>query len=127
VTPESLVLEFRCEETRNNLRALVELAPELKRVGVRLCLVGVDTDAVSAGWIGHLPLDFIKLAPDLADGDLDTVVCSAHSHNLRVIAPRIETVARAEALRAASVDMLQGNHFRPPAAELDHSFPEQGS
>src|SRR5690348_7240339 len=127
VAPESLVLEFRCEEARNNLRALVELAPELKRAGVRLCLAGVDTDAVNAGWIGHLPLDFIKLAPDLADGNLETVVRGAHAHNLRVIAPRIETVARAEQLRAASVDMLQGNHFRPPAAELDHSFPEQGS
>jgi len=127
VAPESLVLEFRCEEARNNLRALVELAPELKRAGVRLCLAGVDTDAVNAGWIGHLPLDFVKLAPDLADGNLETVVRGAHSHNLRVIAPRIETVARAEQLRAASVDMLQGNHFRPPAAELNHAFPEQGS
>jgi EAL domain-containing protein (putative c-di-GMP-specific phosphodiesterase class I)/FixJ family two-component response regulator len=127
VTPESLVLEFRCEEARNNLRALVELAPELQRAGVRLCLAGVDTDVVTAGWIGHLPLDFVKLAPDLTDGDLETVVAGAHSHNLRVIAPRIETVARAEQLRAASVDMLQGNHFRPPAADLDHPFPEQGS
>jgi PleD family two-component response regulator/EAL domain-containing protein (putative c-di-GMP-specific phosphodiesterase class I) len=127
VVAPSLVIEFRCEEARNNLRALVELAPELKRAGVRLCLAGVDTDAVNAGWIGHLPLDFIKLSPALADGDLETVVRGAHSHNLRVIAPRIETVARAEELRAASVDMLQGNHFRPPAAELDHPFAEQGS
>lgn len=125
--PESLVIEFRCEETRNHLRALVELAPELKRAGVRLCLAGVGIEAVNAGWIGHLPLDFIKLAPDLADEDLEAVVRGAHSHNLRVIAPRIETVARAERLRAASVDMLQGNHFRPPAAELDHAFPEQGT
>jgi len=125
--PASLVLEFRCEETRNGLRALVDLAPELKQSGVRLCLAGVDKDAVNAGWIEHLPLDFIKLAPDLSVAELDEVVRSAHSHDLRVIAPHIETVARAEQLRAASVDMLQGNHFRPPAADLDHPFPGQGS
>jgi len=125
--PASLVLEFRCEETRNGLRALVDLAPELKQAGVRLCLAGVDKDAVNAGWIEHLPLDFIKLAPDLSVAELDEVVRSAHSHDLRVIAPHIETVARAEQLRAASVDMMQGNHFRPPAADLDHPFPGQGS
>jgi len=125
VVPESLILEFRCEEMRNGLRALVDLAPELKQAGVRLCLAGVDRDAVHAGWIEHLPLDFVKLAPDLADGGLEEVVRHAHSHHLRVIAPRIETVARAEQLRAASVDMLQGNHFQPPAAALDHPFPGQ--
>ena len=125
--PASLVLEFRCEETRNGLRALVDLAPELKQAGVRLCLAGVDKDAVNAGWIEHLPLDFIKLAPDLSVAELDEVVRNAHSHDLRVIAPHIETVARAEQLRAASVDMMQGNHFRPPAADLDHPFPGQGS
>ncbi|MGN6788694.1 MAG: EAL domain-containing response regulator [Rhodanobacteraceae bacterium] len=127
VAPTSLVLEFRCEEARDNLRTLVKLAPELKQAGVRLCLAGVDAGAVHAGWIEHLPLDFIKLAPDLADTDLEDVVRHAHARNLHVIAPRIETMARAEQLRAASVDMLQGNHFRPPAAELDHSFPGRGS
>jgi EAL domain-containing protein (putative c-di-GMP-specific phosphodiesterase class I)/CheY-like chemotaxis protein len=127
VAPESLVLEFHCEETRNGLRALVELAPDLKQAGVRLCLAGVDKEAVHAGWIEHLPFDFIKLAPGLADADLEAVVRGAHSRNLSVIAPRIETVARAAQLRAASVDMLQGNHFRPPAANLDHPFPGQGN
>jgi PleD family two-component response regulator/EAL domain-containing protein (putative c-di-GMP-specific phosphodiesterase class I) len=125
--PEALVLEFRCEEARNGLRALVDLAPALKDAGVRLSLAGVDADAVAAGWIEHLPLDFAKLAPDLAEADLEEVVRSAHSHNLRVIAPRIETVARAERLRAASVDLLQGNHFRPPAAALDHANPGAGA
>lgn len=123
VAPASLILEFRCEETRNGLRALVELAPELKQAGVRLCLAGVDADAVHAGWIEHLPLDFVKLAPDLVDAELEEVVRHAHSRDLRVIAPHIETVARAEQLRAASVDMLQGNHFQSPAAALDHPFP----
>ncbi|MGH8113543.1 MAG: EAL domain-containing protein, partial [Rhodanobacteraceae bacterium] len=126
-TADVLVLEFRCEEAQANLRALVDLAPELKQAGVRLSLAGVDTEAISAGLIEHLPLDYVKLAPDLADADLENVVCIAHSHNMRVIAPRIETVARAERLRAASVDLLQGNYFQPPAAALDHAFPGEES
>ncbi|HEX5352998.1 MAG TPA: EAL domain-containing protein [Rhodanobacteraceae bacterium] len=121
--PESLILEFRCEEARSDLGALVDLCPALKQAGVQLSLAGVDAEAVSAGWIEHLPLDFIKLASDLAESDLEDVVRHAHSHDLRVIAPHIETVARADRLRAAGVDLLQGNYFRPPAATLDHAFP----
>ncbi|MBS0381209.1 MAG: EAL domain-containing protein [Proteobacteria bacterium] len=127
IAPESLVLEFRSEEARTGLRGLVELAPVLKDAGVRLSLAGVDADAVAAGWIEHLPLDFVKLAPELADADLQDVVRSAHSHNLHVIAPRVETLARADQLRAVSVDLLQGNHFRAPAAELDHAFTGAGA
>lgn len=122
---ESLVLEFRCEEARKNLRALVELAPILEQAGVRLSLAGVDVEAVAAGWLEHLPLNFVKLVPGLDEDALEEVVRAAHSHNLRVIAPRIETVARAEQLRLASVDLLQGNHFQPPVAALDHTFPGQ--
>ncbi len=122
-TPASLILEFRCEEARHDLRTLVGLAPALKHAGVQLSLAGVDVGAVSAGWVEHLPLDFIKLAPDLGGSDLESIVRSAHAHNLRVIAPRIETVARADRLRDAGVDLLQGNYFRPPAAALDHAFP----
>lgn len=118
-----LVLEFRCEDVRASLRAWVDLAPALKQAGVRLSLAGVDTDAVAGGLIEHLPLDYIKLVPDLEDADLEEVVRTAHSRNLRVIAPRIETVARAERLRAANVDLLQGNYFQPPGAALEHAFP----
>lgn len=122
--PELLVLEFRCEEARTNLRTLVELAARLKQTGVRLALAGVDTEAVAGGWIEHLPLDFVKLAPDLPDDDLDGVVRHAHLRGRLVIAPRIEADDRAGQLHAAGVDLLQGNHFRPPAAKLDHTFPE---
>ena len=124
-TPESLVLEFRCEEARKGLRTLVDLAPELKQAGVRLSLAGVDAETVSAGWIEHLPLDFVKLAPQLADAALEAVVRRAHARDLRVVAPRIESVALAERLRAAGVDLLQGNHFRSPTGTLDHAFPKE--
>lgn len=123
VAADALVLEFRCEEARASLRTLVDLAPALKQTGVRLSMAGVDSEAVAAGWIEHLPLDYVKLAPNLDDADLEEVVRTAHSHNLRVIASRIESVARADLLRAAHVDLLQGNYFQPPTATLDHAFP----
>ncbi|HEX5959992.1 MAG TPA: response regulator [Rhodanobacteraceae bacterium] len=118
VQPGSLVLEFRAEEVRHNMRILVGLAPELQRVGVRLSLAGIDADAVAAGWIEHLPLDYVKLAPALDDATLGGIVRDAHAGGLRVVAPCVETVADVERLRKARVDLLQGNYFRPPSAEL---------
>ncbi|HET7561938.1 MAG TPA: response regulator [Rhodanobacteraceae bacterium] len=119
IPADALVLEFRCEAARANPRALVELVPALKRIGLRLSLAGVDRSAVAAGWLELLAFDFIKLQPDLPDAELADVVQVAHQHGRRVIAPRIETVARAERLREAEVDLLQGNYFRPPAAAME--------
>lgn len=127
VSADALVLEFRCEDVRANPGAWCELGLELKRAGVRLSLAGADTEAVTAGLIAHLPLDYVKLAPGLDDTGLEQVVEAAHAQDLCVIAPRIETVARAEQLRAANVDLLQGNYFQPPVATLDRMSPDGGT
>lgn len=120
----TLVLEFRCEEARTHLRTLVALGACLQQAGVRMSLAGVDAEAVAAGWIEHLPLAFAKLAPGLAGAELTEVVRRAHACGLLVIAPHIEGGSRADELQRAGVDLLQGNHFRPPAATLDQPFPE---
>lgn len=119
IPADSLVLEFRCEAASANPRALVELVPSLKQIGLRISLAGVDRHAVAAGWLELLPFDYIKLQPDLAEAELADVVQAAHRSGLRVIAPRIETLERADQLREAEVDMLQGNYFRPPAAAME--------
>jgi PleD family two-component response regulator/EAL domain-containing protein (putative c-di-GMP-specific phosphodiesterase class I) len=123
VEAKALVLEFRCEEARADVRALSDLAEALRQTGVRVALAGVDATTLAAGWLDEVPLDYVKLAPDLEDADLAAIVQAAHSHNLRVIAPRIETVARATLLRDVGVDLLQGNYFQPPSADMSHALP----
>ncbi|MGH8183422.1 MAG: EAL domain-containing response regulator [Rhodanobacteraceae bacterium] len=123
VNAGSLVLEFRAEEVRHNMRTLIGLAPELQRAEVQLSLAGVDGDAVAAGWIDHLPLDYVKLAPGLDDATLESVVQDAHARGLKVVTPYVETVVQVERLRDAHVDLLQGHYFRPPTAELGAAFP----
>jgi PleD family two-component response regulator/EAL domain-containing protein (putative c-di-GMP-specific phosphodiesterase class I) len=119
----SLILEFRAEEVRHNMRTLLALAPELRQMEVCLSLAGVDADAVAAGWIEHFPLDYVKLAPALDGLSLTAVVQTAHERGLRVVAPCVESVAEVERLRAAGIDLLQGNYFRPPADHLDEASP----
>ena len=124
VQPGSLILEFRAEEVRHNMRTLLALAPEFKQAEVRLSLAGVDADAVAAGWIEHLPLDYVKLSPALDDLSLAAVVQAAHERGLRVVAPCVESITEVERLRTAGIDLLQGNYFRPPASDLGETFPQ---
>lgn len=124
VQPGSLVLEFRAEEVRHNMRMLLGLAGDLRAVDVRLSLAGVDADAVAAGWIDHLPLDCVKLAATLDPATTGAVVQAAHAHALRVVAPCVETLDQVKRLRHANVDLLQGNYFRPPTDELGETFPQ---
>ncbi|HEY3521070.1 MAG TPA: response regulator, partial [Rhodanobacteraceae bacterium] len=76
----SLALEFRQEDARAQLRPLIDLSLGLRELGVKLSLAGVDREAVAAGLLEHLPLDFIKLAPgaETGAGDLPGLVQAAH-------------------------------------------------
>jgi PleD family two-component response regulator/EAL domain-containing protein (putative c-di-GMP-specific phosphodiesterase class I) len=124
VRAESLVLEFRAEEVRHNMRTLIGLADQLRRAQIGLSLAGIDEDALSVGWIEHLPLDYLKLMPGLDDAALESIAGATHDHGIRIIAPCVESLAQVERLRAAGVDLLQGNYFRPPADDLGETFPQ---
>jgi diguanylate cyclase (GGDEF)-like protein len=120
----SLALEFRYEQARAQLRPLIELALSLRELGVKLSLAGVDREAVAAGLLEHLPLDYIKLAPGYGatDADLGALIRVAHEHGRQVIAPRVEDAATAVRLCAAGVDFLQGNFVQQAGQSLDYDF-----
>lgn len=120
----SMVLEFRYEDARIQLRSLIELALSLRELGVKLSLAGVDHEVVAAGLLEHLPLDYIKLAPGYGAhaAELGALVKLAHEHGRQVIAPRVEDAATAVRLCAAGVDFLQGNFVQQAGHSLDYDF-----
>ena len=121
--PGRLVLEFRYEEARGQQRTLVDLALALHDLGVGLALAGVGREAILAGILEQLPLDYVKLAPELAHDDgVAELVARAHAAGRRVIAPRIEDAGSAVALCAAGVDYLQGNFVQQAGQSLDYDF-----
>ncbi len=121
--PGRLVLEFRCEEVRDQQRTLIDLALALHDIGVGLALSGVGREAIMAGLLEQLPLDYVKLAPELArDDGVADLVARAHAAGRKVIAPRIEDAGSAVALCAAGVDYLQGNFVQQPGQSLDYDF-----
>ncbi|WP_062537155.1 EAL domain-containing protein, partial [Mizugakiibacter sediminis] len=122
-----LALEFRYEEVRTRLRALIDLAPGLRELGVGAALSGLDREAAQAGLIAHLPLDFVKLAlHDLDDALLRALVGTAHAHGRRVIVARVEDADGAARALAAGADYLQGNFVQHAGAGLDYDFRAAG-
>ncbi|MDE1958932.1 MAG: EAL domain-containing protein [Xanthomonadaceae bacterium] len=121
--PGRLVLEFRCDEARDQQRTLIDLALALHDIGIGLALSGVGREAILSGLLEQLPLDYVKLAPELArDDGVADLVARAHAAGRRVIAPRIEDAGSAVALCAAGVDYLQGNFVQQPGQSLDYDF-----
>ncbi len=121
--PGRLVIEFRCEDARDQQRTLIDLALALHDIGVGLALSGVGREAIMSGLLEQLPLDYVKLAPELArDDGVADLVARAHAAGRRVIAPRIEDAGSAVALCAAGVDYLQGNFVQQPGQSLDYDF-----
>ena len=109
VTPEAIY------QDRRRLVRLLALSP--------LALAGVGREAILAGILEQLPLDYVKLAPELAHDDgVAELVARVHAAGRRVIAPRIEDAGSAVALCAAGVDYLQGNFVQQAGQSLDYDF-----
>lgn len=124
-----LVLELRLPQEAHDRDLIFGFAAAVHQIGVGLCLAGAVPGEAAEAAIQHLPVDFIKIAPDcVADrsprmrDDLRRLVRDAHDHGRRVIAPRIEDAQSAATLWTIGVDFIQGNFVQHEAQNLDYDF-----
>ncbi len=124
-----LVLEMRLPEDPADSARVAAFAGAVHQIGVGLCLAGALPGEATQAAIEHLPVDFIKIAPDcIADSgprmrdELRRLVRAAHDHGRRVIAPRIEDAQSAATLWTIGVDFIQGNFVQHEAQNLDYDF-----
>lgn len=119
----SLVLEYRCEALRGKYAEAARRFEALRGRGIGVSLAGVTALTLTQPGFNDLPLDFIKLAPELArDGQARAVVAAGHARSAVVIAPRVHDASTAAAFYAAGVDLLQGNFVQEAGAQLDYDF-----
>ncbi|MHB1616575.1 MAG: response regulator [Metallibacterium sp.] len=119
----SLVLEYRCEALLGNYPDAARRFADLHQRGLAVALAGVSALTLAQPGFNDLPLDFIKLAPELArDGQARAVVAAGHARGALVIAPRVHDASTAAAFYAAGADLLQGNFVQEAGVQLDYDF-----
>ncbi|WP_386069696.1 EAL domain-containing protein [Tahibacter sp. UC22_41] len=124
-----LVLELRLPDDTAEHERIAAFAGAVHQIGVGLCLAGAVPSEATQAAIEHLPVDFIKIAPDCITDrsprmrdDLRRLVRAAHDNGRRVIAPRIEDAQSAATLWTIGVDFIQGNFVQHEAQNLDYDF-----
>ena len=119
----SLVLEYRYEALRGNYAEAARCFEALRQRGAAVALAGIGALTFTEPDFAALPLDYVKLAPELArDGQARAVVVAARARGALVIAPRVHDASTAAAFYAAGADLLQGNFVQEASAQLDYDF-----
>ncbi|HJU38892.1 MAG TPA: EAL domain-containing protein, partial [Tahibacter sp.] len=124
-----LVLELRVPADDAARDALTGFAAAAQKIGVGLCLSGLEPGDGAHATIDAVPTDYVKLSPACMDDrsiryrdELRRLVHHAHDGGRRVIAPRIEDAQSAAMLWTVGVDFIQGNFVQHEAQNLDYDF-----
>lgn len=96
-------------------KAFVRFINTARDRGLRVGLSNFGTGRLSLGVLASLPLEFVKVTPDVSA----PVVETAHRFGWTVIAENVEEMRQREALVTLGVDALQGYYVCSPLAESD--------
>lgn len=127
--PKRVVLEVSEAVALSQLGRIAPGLWKLKALGFQLALDDFGTGQTSFAHLGRLPLDYLKLSPELLKTSepwgnrlLRHVVGMAREMGLKVVLEGVESQNHWELARALGVDLAQGFFLHKP--EPDPVFPE---
>ncbi len=120
------VLQFQVEEVAAEADLMTDRVGRLRRLGIRVCLNGLDPSARSQQALEKVPATFVRLARGVAESldqaSLSAFVQGAKAGGAIVIAAGVEAPESIARLCRAGADLLQGPFVRPPSAAMDYDF-----
>lgn len=127
---ESLVLELDAEQIGADLDKVQAVCAQLLPQGMRFCLSRYRGSPEQSGLLRALPLDLVKVAPELlsqlnnhkARANFSELVEQLHARGTGVIAPRVEDARTAATLWMSGIDYIQGNLVQTAGRALDYDF-----
>lgn len=127
---ESLVLEINADEVGLALDQVHAVCTDLVVRGVRFCLSHYRGSEDQDGMLHVLPVDLVKVAPDLITrlgsseqrSAFNQLVDRMHERTVGVIAPRVEDTRTAAVLWMSGIDYIQGNLVQTAGSSLDFDF-----
>lgn len=127
---ESLIVEIDIDEIGLHLEVVHALCSRLVMQGARFCLSRYSGSADQEGMLHVLPIDLVKIAPNLVSqlgsnerrAAFTALVERMHERAVGVIAPRVEDTRTAAVLWMSGIDYIQGNLVQLAGNSLDFDF-----
>lgn len=123
-----LTFQVSEEHARRHLAAFQRLNEGLKRVKCRIAVNGFGLGASPEETLSQLRMDFVKFAPELAEGLVESeakqrrlveLTKMARDQGVRSIVTGVEDARTLTVLWTAGIDYVQGNFLQPPSATID--------
>lgn len=120
------VLQFEADEADRQLELAIRRARQLGRLGIKLCINGLDFNELSTRVLHAVPMTFVRISRRVVQGpETDSIpwlIQAARACGARIIATGVhgpEIIAR---LYGAGVDLIQGPYVQPPTPRMDFDF-----
>ncbi|NCA68606.1 MAG: EAL domain-containing protein [Sphingobacteriia bacterium] len=120
------VIQFQLQELVEEPRLAATRMRHLGRLGIQVCLNGLDDRPAVIAALATIPASFARLTSDMVQAldpeSLSALIQTARGHGLKVIAAGVETPETIARLCRAGVDLLQGPFVQPPGIDMDYDF-----
>ncbi|MBK1720819.1 EAL domain-containing protein [Thiocystis violacea] len=120
------VLQFEIAEADQRLELAIQRARQLHKLGIRVCLNGIDFSERSMRVLHAVPSAYVRISRSVIHGpDADSIawlIQSIKACGARVIATGVDGPAAIARLFGAGVDLIQGPYVQPPSVAMDFEF-----
>lgn len=124
-----VTVQVRKRDIRANLQAARTTIESLKKINCRVMVDAFDDGASSDTLLRHLPLDIVKLKPELLEDiagnstrqeSLKALNETLQGRGVKTVALGVEDAQTLAALWNVGVNYIQGNFLQPPSAHIEH-------
>ncbi|NEV63184.1 EAL domain-containing protein [Thiorhodococcus minor] len=124
------VLQFEIGEADKQLELAIKRSRQLGRLGIRVCLNGLDFSERSMRVLHAVPSGYVRISRRVIHGpDADSIawlIQSIKACGARVIATGVDGPAAIARLFSEGVDLIQGPYIQPPGLAMDFEFAAGG-
>lgn len=120
------VLQFQIQELIGDPQRAAAVARRLARLGIHLCLNGLEDDPAAWEALGRIPATYTRLSRATVQTqslrNLRALIERAQAYGLRVIATGVDNAEIISRLCSAGADLFQGAFVQSPSQAMNYDF-----
>lgn len=132
---ESVTFQVNEEDASTHLKRVQELGDSLKALDCHLGVSRFGSSENSLTMLKHVNLNYVKLDgsftknihQDHIQTQFKEIVQLLHQHNIKSIAPLVESANVLSVLWQVGVDYIQGYYLQPPMEGMNYDFNHDGA